>query len=90
MRLLQAILIVLWSLLALGAWALLAGPGEGLIGWLAGQIGGQLNDPQAAGWAEWLLQIAQTLGYGLIVVVWLVGIVALLVFGGLARRVLRR
>lgn len=86
MRLFILLALVLWSLLAVGAWALLAGPGDGLIGWLASLIG----DPQAAGWAAWLLNIGQSLGFGLIVIVWLLGAIGLLVFGGLARRLLRR
>lgn len=78
----KLVLLLVWTALAFGLYGAL-----NLLGGLIEQSAGMVPLPaEGLDVFSWLLQAAQAVGFGVVVIVWLVGAVVIVVLGLLARR----
>lgn len=78
----KLVTLVVWTVVCLGAYALLDLLGDGLI-----RHSDVLPaEPEAIELLSWLLALFQKIGFGLIIGVWLLGLIVILVIGWIARR----
>lgn len=78
--------LVLWTLLGLGAWAMIGPGGDVIRSYLPALFGGH---PEPADVVGGVLAILQGLGIGLVVFAWAVGAALILAFGMIFRRLAR-